>query len=132
MPRRFLWCAALLLCRVATAQELTPEQKRLNIESFERVWSTVQDTYFDAKLGGLDWKAVHDELRPSVEKASTMAQSRQIISGMLDRLHVSHLRLIPVEAYNAVGDKFSVVSAGSEGSAGIDVRVVNGEALVTK
>jgi carboxyl-terminal processing protease len=128
MPRRFLWCAALLLCRVATAQELTPEQKRLNIESFERVWSTVQDTYFDAKLGGLDWKAVHDELRPLVEKAATMAQSRQIISGMLDRLHASHLRLIPVEAYNAVG----AVSAGAEGSAGIDVRVVNGEALVTK
>src|SRR5438270_13099228 len=105
MPRRFFCCAALLLCGIASADELSPARKQLNVGSFERVWTTVRDTYFDAKLGGLDWQAVHDELRPEVEKAATMDEARRVMSGMLDRLHVSHLRIIPFEAYSAVGDK---------------------------
>src|SRR5438067_4282724 len=127
MPRRFFCCAALVLCGIASADELSPAQKQLNVDSFERVWTTVRDTYFDPKLGGLDWQGVHDELLPAIEKAPSMAQARQIVSGMLDRLHASHVRLIPVDAYQAVGDKFS-----GEGSAGIEVRVLNGEALITR
>ena len=131
MPRRFFCCAALLLCGIASADELSPAQIKLNIDSFERVWTTVRDTYWDPKLGGLDWQGVHDEMLPAIEKAQSMAQARQIVTGMLDRLHASHLRLIPVDAYKAVGDK-SPGSSGEEGSAGLDVRVVNGEAMVTR
>ena len=129
MPRRLL--CALVLCGIARAQQLTPAQK-LNVESFERVWTTVRDTYFDPKLGGLNWQAIHDELLPQVEKTGTTEQARRIMSGMLDRLRVSHLRIIPLEAYSAVGDKSSALSASAGGSAGIDVRVVKDQALVTR
>src|SRR5438105_10488952 len=120
MPRRFFFCAALLFCGIAPADELTPAQKKLNVDSFERVWATVRDTYWDPKLGGLDWQALHNELLPAIEKAETMAQARQIMGGMLDRLHASHLRLIPVDAYKAVGDK-TFDAPAEEGSAGMDV-----------
>src|SRR4051812_42355885 len=132
MPRRFVLCwAALLVGGIVSADELTPAQRKLNVDSFERVWTTVRDNYWDPKLGGLDWQAVHNELAPAVEKAETMAQVRQIMGGMLDRLHASHLRLIPVDAYKAVGDKASE-PLGEEGNAGIEVRVVKGDALVTR
>ena len=130
MGRRIFCCAALVLCRIAFAQELSPAQKQLNIDSFERIWATVSDTHWDPKLGGLDWKAVHDELRPSIEKAETMAQARKVMRDMLGRLQQSHFSLLPAEVYREVGDK-SGVSIGEEGRTGIEVRVVNGQALVT-
>src|SRR5260370_25246820 len=124
------FCLLLLLfCGMLSAGELTPAQKQLNIASFEHVWKTVRGTHWDPKLGGLDWQAVHDELRPAVEKAETMAQARKGVSDMLVRLHQTHFGIIPADAYQEVDDKSA--SGGAEGRTGIDVRVVSGQALVT-
>ena len=127
MARRAFNLVVLLFCGILAAGELTPVQKQLNIESFERVWKMVRDTHWDPKLGGVDWQAVHDELRPAVERAQTMTDARQAMSDMLGRLHQSHFAIIPADVYQNVDDK----SAGGEGRTGIDVRVVNGQALVT-
>src|SRR5262245_42213501 len=121
-----LW--PLLFCGILCG-ELTPAQKRLNIESFEHVWKKVRDTHWDAKLGGVDWQGAHDELRPAVEKAETMADARKAISDMLGRLHQTHFGLIPVDAYKEVDGQSP--SGGGESHTGIDVRVVGGHALVT-
>jgi carboxyl-terminal processing protease len=126
MSRRGFPIAIVLLCRIATAGELSPAQKRLNIESFEKVWTTVRDTHWDPKLGGVDWQAAHDEFRPAVERAATMAEARSAMSGMLARLHQTHFGIIPGDVYSEVdGD-----SGGGE-SPGIEVRVIDGQALVT-
>jgi carboxyl-terminal processing protease len=116
-----------LFCGVLIAADLTPAQKQLNIDSFEHVWSTVRESHWDPKLGGLDWKAVHDELRPVVEKAATMAEARKAMGDMLGRLHESHFAVIPGDVYRDVNEG---TGAGADRT-GIDVRVVNGAALVT-
>jgi carboxyl-terminal processing protease len=118
----------LLFCGILTAGELTPAQKQLNIDSFEHVWKKVRDTHWDPKLGGVDWQAVHDEFRPAVEHAETMAEARKAMSDMLGKLHQTHFGIIPVDAYREVGEKST---GGEEGRSGIDVRVVGGQALVT-
>ncbi len=127
---RRLVCWTALACSALVAESLTPDQKRLNVESFERVWTMVRDTHWDPKLGGLDWKGVHDELRPSIEKAATMAEARQVMRDMLSRLRESHFNIIPLDVYDEV-DEASAATAIGEGRSGITVRVVNGEALVT-
>ena len=58
----------------AKVPALTAELVSKNVESFEVVWKTVRDRHFDPKLGGINWQAVHDELRPKVERAKTMAR----------------------------------------------------------
>src|SRR5437764_1078479 len=75
---------------ILASSGLSPAQKQLNIDSFEHVWKKVRDTHWDPTLGGVDWKAVHDELRPMVEKAETMEQARKVMSDMLGRLHQTH------------------------------------------
>ncbi|HTM52171.1 MAG TPA: S41 family peptidase [Bryobacteraceae bacterium] len=120
---------ALLSTSAICAGELTPAQKQLNIDSFEHVWEKVRDTHWDPKLGGVDWQAVHDELRPAIEKAETMVEARKAMRDMLGRLHQTHFGIIPADAYQEVGEK-STSSAG-EGETGIEVRVIDGHALVT-
>ena len=39
------------------------------------VLATVRDKHWDPQLGGLNWQAVHDELRPAVEDAASMEEA---------------------------------------------------------
>jgi carboxyl-terminal processing protease len=108
------------------APGLTAEQKAENLESFDVVWRTIRDTHFDPKLGGLDWNAVRDELRPKVEKATTTAEARAAMTEALGRLHLTHFGIIPAEAVDTLDDP----DHGS-GETGIEVRIIDGRAVVS-
>ena len=126
LPRVAILALALVWTAPAGGVDrLTPEQQRLNIESFEHVWTTVRDKHWDPKLGGLDWQAVHDELRPRLERAATMEQGRAVMADMLSRLKQTHFEIVPATVYEEMegGGK-------GEGRTGIEVRVVEGRALV--
>jgi carboxyl-terminal processing protease len=111
---------------------LTPAQRQLNIDSFEMVWQTVRDKHWDPKLGGLDWQAIHDELRPKVEKAATLDEARAVMSDMLDRLKQTHFGIVPAEAYREMGATTADADSGPrDGSPGIDARVIDSHVLVT-
>jgi carboxyl-terminal processing protease len=120
----------LLLVAVSglAATPLSPEQRRLNIDSFEQVWRTV-DKHWDPKLGGIDWQSVHDEFRPRIESARTMEEARQIVALMLDRLHQTHFGVIPVDAYDSIRDTDDA-SAMGDGRTGIELRVLSGHAII--
>ena len=134
-----LGCAALAIGQkpsgpLATSSpksehSLTTEQKRLNIESFELIWSTISDQYWDPSFGGVNWIGVHDELRPKIEHAATMQQAREVMRQMMGRLGKSHFAIIPADVYDDV-DAGSGEGRGS-GTAGLDVRVLGEHALIT-
>ncbi|MFC1484712.1 S41 family peptidase [Candidatus Neomarinimicrobiota bacterium] len=125
--------AALLLAGCAgllPRGELTPRQRRLNLESFDRVWTTVRDRHFDPGIGGLDWPGVYDELRPRIARASTMRQARAAMQEMLDRLELTHFSIIPAAIYSELvrddGQGFG------DGTVGLEVRLIDGRAVVTR
>jgi len=109
-------------------QPLSDGQKKLNMESFEFIWTTVRDQYWDPTFEGLNWTAVHDELRPRMERASTMAEARHVMRQMIDRLGKSHFAIIPADVY---GDLDEREESGGPATTGIDVRVLDGKAIVT-
>ena len=113
----------------ASEHALTTEQKRLNIESFELIWSTIRDQYWDPGFGGVNWTAVHDELRPKIDNAATMRQAREVMAQMMGRLGKSHFAIIPADVYDDV-DAGTGEGRGS-GTAGLDVRVIGEHALIT-
>ena len=124
-------CAAASLLYPQTQSSAAPvspasSQRDLNIQTFEYVWKTIRDKHWQEKPGGLDWQAVHDELRPAAERAANIAELRQILNDMLGRLHQTHFAIIPSDLYSDVNGP----SAKGEVTTGIDVRVVDGEALV--
>jgi carboxyl-terminal processing protease len=118
---------AAILAAAICAVALTPEQRQLNINSFEYVWSTVRDKHWQTKPGGLDWQAVHDELRPIIEKADSMEAARAVMNDMLGRLHQTHFAIVPAELYSDLDSSH----ARGESTTGMDVRVVGTEVLVT-
>jgi carboxyl-terminal processing protease len=124
--------AASLACAQSTATtvapiELTAKQRQLNIDSFEYVWTAIRDKHWQTKPAGLDWQAVHEELRPAIENASTMEAARAVLKDMLGRLHQTHFEIIPSDLYS---DLHGSVAKG-EISTGIDVRVAGSDVLVS-
>lgn len=106
------------------------KQQQANLESFDQVWKTVKEKHWDPKLGGVDWQAAHDELRPKMEKAKTAAEARAVLRDLLGRLKQSHFEIFAVDEYE---EKDSATSEGGrDGTAGIHARVIDGKALVTR
>src|ERR1700682_1694355 len=119
--RLFFCFFAALLC--LPAAPLTAEQHQLQIDSFEKVWTTVRDKHWDPKMGGVDWQAVHDEFRPKIEKAETAEQARAVLNEMIGRLRLSHFAIFPDEVYDRMNSSGSD-NTGS-GTVGIDVLFVD-------
>lgn len=108
---------------------LTEDQRIANLESFEKIWTTIRDRHYDPEFGGLDWQAVHDELRPKMEKAQTMSGARAIMKEVIARLKLSHFNLIPIEVYEKIGRPDE--KGDFDGVTGMDFRIVDGVPLVT-
>jgi carboxyl-terminal processing protease len=125
--RRAGFTLALLAAAALGFETLTPKQRQLNIDSFEYVWTTIRDKHWQAQPAGLDWQAIHDELRPAVEKAGSMDAARAVMNDMIGRLHQTHFAIIPGDLYSDVDGS----NARGDITTGIDVRVVGKQALVT-
>lgn len=108
---------------------LTAEERQLQLEAFDQVWTTVRDKHYDPELGGLDWEGVERELRPRMAEARTAEEARAILRQMVSRLGQSHFNIIPREAYEELDPSDDHGARG--GVTGMEVRVVDGRALVT-
>lgn len=92
--------------------------------SFELVWTTVNETFYDPSFGGLDWPAVRAELDPKLEAADTPEAARDVIRAMIERLGRSHFTLITGGSAGRSWPGAAVVS--------IDFRMSDGGTLVTR
>lgn len=133
---RILALVAVLLSSLALAEDggktrsgLTEEQRRLNLEAFDQVWETIRDRHWEPGMRGLDWEAFRVELRPEVENARTMEEARSYIADMIAALGYSHFAIIPGDVYEKLDGTGEARSL--DGTVGLDVRVIDGHALVT-
>ena len=98
----------------------------MNLDSFEHVWQTVRDKHWDPRLGGLDWQAVHDELKPKIDEAANMDQAREVMGSMLARLKQTHFGIVPAQVYEELDSP-----GARDGTCGLEARVIEDQALVT-
>ena len=84
----------------------------------------MRDKHWDPKLNGVDWQAVHDELRPKIEKAATMDEARAVMSDMVRRLKQTHFGIVAGEAYKELDQEDDDGKATPlEGDPGLDLRM---------
>jgi Tol biopolymer transport system component/C-terminal processing protease CtpA/Prc len=58
---------------------------------FQTAWSYLRDNFFDEKMHGADWNAIHEEYGARVAAARTPDEMRRIMSLMIGELNASHL-----------------------------------------
>src|SRR5712691_5750021 len=94
-------------CAPAFAQQAQSELARPPIlqtdaarrqDAFEVVWKTINETFYDPKFGGIDWKAVHERYAPLVAGATSDEQLHLLLQQMVNELHQSHFLVISPRA----------------------------------
>jgi carboxyl-terminal processing protease len=66
----------------------------LNRKTFEKIWSTVNDRFYDPGFLGVDWKRAHDRYVTQAGAATTDENFYRIVNEMLGLIHVSHLQAL--------------------------------------
>jgi len=64
---------------------------------FATVWTTVNENYFDATFGGVDWLAVREKYRLRLWEAADNRMLRGLLQSMLGELHRTHFAIMPRE-----------------------------------
>lgn len=136
-------------------EKLSPEAER-RLETFRMVWQTVKDNYFDQTFGGLNWNRIKIEFEPRALQAQTDAELHSLLQEMINRLNKSHFIIVPPEVFREIGKaqaefKEKIETSGTEDNQtesseieaekasessrfgiGIDLRFINGQAVITQ
>ena len=127
--------AAIVISACATTPPPPPDRSppidpALAVATFDSAWNTIRRTYYDSTFRGLDWNGVRAELRPRAAAARTVRELRETIGSMLLGMGESHFVLIPSEVFEAAAGEEDPDADGSSGDVGMEVRIVDGAALV--
>ena len=94
-------------------------------ETFEIVWKTVDEAYFDATFGGVDWAAVGEKYRAQLEAAEDKAALRTLLQSMIGELRKTHFSILPREM-----SVFTPQERSRVGTVGISCAYVDGPVAV--
>src|SRR5712671_1447390 len=75
--------------RVVWAEQGEAPAASARVGTFEEVWRTVRDRFYDPHLAGLDWPAVRQRHLPDAERATSDEALAGVINSMLSGLQAS-------------------------------------------
>ncbi|HEX4296186.1 MAG TPA: S41 family peptidase [Rhizomicrobium sp.] len=107
---------AVLACLVATTASADTDYRAL----FDRVWSTVDDNFYDPKFHGVDWRAVGGRYRTRLAGVTTDKQFDALVSAMLAEIGTTHIYIVAPKG-----------SAASGAGIGVRLRDIEGAMVVT-
>ncbi|HWA25713.1 MAG TPA: S41 family peptidase [Lacunisphaera sp.] len=94
-------------------------------QTFNAVWQTVNDSYFDATFGGVDWAAVGEKYRRHLPEADDKEALRHLLRAMLGELRKTHFSILPREM-----SVFTPAERSRAGTVGLAVVCVGHEIAV--
>ncbi len=116
----------LLLVLVVTGHAYA-DTAELYAESFDIVWKTIHERFFDPLFHGVDWTESRERYRAQVVEAEDDEQFYVLMNSMLFELGVSHLGVVQTHDPRQLGE----AAIFGEGTVGIDVRLVGGRLFIT-
>lgn len=76
---------------LSVSAELDVDFDAQKLAVFNQAWSFLRDNFFDAKMRGTDWNALHDEYGARVEASHTPDEMRRVMNLMIGELNASHM-----------------------------------------
>ena len=89
-------CCLVLALTPSAVWATPPGESARHLRSFDFVWTAIRDRHHDPTLGGLDWNALREELRPRVEAAKDAATVRAVLRDLIDSGAIPTVRLTQV------------------------------------
>ncbi|MEP6925637.1 MAG: S41 family peptidase [Pyrinomonadaceae bacterium] len=97
MKRNILFLVALVYLTVASnlvfAQKTAQSEQQVRQKTFEKVWQTINEKYFDPTFGGVDWRAARTAYAPQIAQVKSDAEFYELLNTMLGELKISHMEV---------------------------------------
>lgn len=107
------------------APEASGNISEIRLQTFEKVWNTVNEKHFDPTFGGVDWKKAGETFKPKALSAATDDEFYAVLQEMLGELKQSHFGILPPNAQ-------ITSTAFGEGEIGIDIQFIDKQVVVSK
>lgn len=101
----------ILLLWIA-ARPALPDDARARSETFEQVWQTINDDFYDPDFNGVNWADLKTTYAPLAKQAQSQADFARVVNQMLDELNISHTRFFTPEEpayYQILGIFFRLI-----------------------
>ncbi|HEX7706884.1 MAG TPA: S41 family peptidase [Thermoanaerobaculia bacterium] len=106
------------------AGELSESLRR---ETFDMVWNTINDSYWDPTFGGKDWQAIGDTHRPRAMAAKDSKEFHEVLNEMVNQLGQTHFRVLGPDRTRTIGSTRAL-----PGTLGLSHRAIDGQLVITK
>lgn len=107
--------------------DVIPEALRR--QTFEQVWRTVRDTYWDTTFGGINWSDVRERYLPRALTEARSEPYHQMLSEMVGVLGQSHFSVVPPHRVVSLA---SGAGPRNNGETGVTLQWVAGTLLVER
>ncbi len=97
-------------------------------QTFDEVWTLVDERHFDPEHNGVDWIAIREEYRPRIENTRDEQDVRMVIREMLSELGQSHFVIIPSKT--KAGEEEDGEFEEGSGTLGLRLDWIDEEAVV--
>lgn len=128
--RCFLLLSMLIvLCPVvsiAVAQDKPLVSQELALACLDTVWNTINEQHFDSTFGGLNWDQVYTDYRQRILSVESDDELTATLNEMVQELGLSHYAVFKLS------EKKGGIPIISEGSLGLEARIIDGETVVTR
>lgn len=122
--KKFIAFFMLLFAWTISAQTRNESTPQIRQKTFEKVWKTVNETFYDPKFGGVDWKKVRETYAPRVSAVKSDAELYALLNEMLGELKVSHLVVLTPDELQRL--------SGAPASTGLGLREIDNRIVITR
>lgn len=105
--------------------KIAPDADQLRRQTFEKVWTTVNENHFDPSFGGVNWQKVREIYEPQARAAKTDDELYGILRRMFGELKLSHFGIYP-----PLAEMQKMESGG--GSIGVELKMIAGQAVINR
>ena len=107
------------------AQTTRLSDPKLLHETFDVVWNTINNKYYDPTFGGVDWVTVRKKYEPQIEAVRSDGEFSDLLGHMLNEIKISHLSVLDLE-------NLDKLVARAEVTRGLVLRDLDNQVVVTR
>ena len=96
-----IWLLSTVVVSAQTAALVTPEFSPIRLDTFNKVWNTVNEKHYDPTFNGVDWAKVRIDYLPKAQAAKTDEEFHAVLRQMLGELKLSHFGVFQQAAATA-------------------------------
>lgn len=98
-------------------------QSDSRLKTFDFVWNTINERYYDPEFNGADWRKLREQYRMSIAAAADDEELYSILDRLAGELRDSHTRV-------SSPAKVAARKTGTQAGTGITLRAINAEFVV--